>query len=216
MTEILRNANLTDVQGIAHLLASVSINDDPEFQLMVASKIVPKQELLEYVIQTHTHPSVVTHPCSLVIENASGEIVGCRLSQPYPNLDTAPLERKLIEKSAGLKKRHRFFADIGHGIAYPNNPGISFVQLTVAPNYRKKGLATQLVRKAISIAQKSENCFIKVCGASEYSSRIFEKLGFHKISEFDYKSYQQNGTQFFDPSLIKIHSKIRLYLLPLR
>ncbi|NEN94133.1 MAG: GNAT family N-acetyltransferase [Moorea sp. SIO3I7] len=216
MTEILRNATLADVPGISHLLTSVSVNDDPEFQLMVASKIVPKQELIEYIIQTHTHPSVITNPCSLVIEStSSGEIIGFRLSEPYPNIDTVSLERKLIEKSTGLKKRHCFFADLDQGITDPNNAGISFLQLTIAPNYRKKGLATQLVIKSIYIAKNSGVSFIKVCAASEYSCRIFERLGFQKISEIDYKTYEQNGIQFFDPSLISIHSRIVLYLLSL-
>ena len=214
MTEILRNATLADVQGISHLLTSVSINDDPEFQLMVASNIVPKQELIEYIIQTHTHPSVVTNPCSLVVESASsGEIVGFRLSEPYPNFDTVSLEKQLIEKSPGLKKRHSFFADLEEGITNPSNTGISFLQLTVAPHYRKKGLGTQLVKKSISIAKNSGFDFIKVCAASEYSCRIFDKLGFQKISEIDYKTYQQNGIQFFDPSLIKVHSRIVFYVL---
>ncbi|NEO62971.1 MAG: GNAT family N-acetyltransferase, partial [Moorea sp. SIO4G2] len=106
----------------------------------------------------------------------------------------------------------RFFADLDQGITDPNNAGISFLQLTIAPNYRKKGLGTQLVIKS---AKNSGVSFIKVCAASESSCRIFERLGFHKISEIDYKTYEQNGIQFFDPSLIRIHSRIVLYLLSL-
>jgi ribosomal protein S18 acetylase RimI-like enzyme len=216
MTIKIRNVAESDVESVSKLLANITLREDPEFQLMVASHIVPETELLDYIILTHTHGSVLSHPCSFVIEDTSnGEMIGIRLSETYPNSTKAALVKSLIDKSEGLKRRHRFFEDLERGISYPSQSGVSFVQVCIAPNYRGKGLAQQVVKEAIAAAKINDFPFIKVNASSEYSRRIFEKLGFCQLAELDYRTYEQDGIQFFKPSLINLHSRIGLYMLPL-
>jgi ribosomal protein S18 acetylase RimI-like enzyme len=213
----IRNATESDIEGVSKLLVDVTVREDPEFQLMVNSHIVPETELLDYIILTHTHFSVMAHPCSFVIEDIrSGEIIGIRLSEPYPNNTKAALVKSLIDKSEGLKRRHHFFEDLEQGVSYPSQTGVSFVQVCIASKYRRRGLAQQVIREAIAATKINGIPFVKVNASSEYSRRIFEKLGFHRLAELDYRTYEQDGRQFFKPSLVNLHSRIGLYMLLLQ
>lgn len=210
----IRNATEADIEGVSKLLTSVTIREDPEFQLIIDSHIVTEAELLNYIILTHTHYSVMSHPCSFVIEDIdSGEIVGIRLSEPYPNIIKAELVKELINKSEGLKRRHRFFEDLEQGVNYPRQAGVSFVQVCIAPNYRRRGLAQQVIQEAIAAAKSNGLSFIRVNASSKYSRRIFKKLGFQQLAELDYRTYEQDGMQFFKSSSINLHFGITLHVL---
>ena len=232
----IRRCTLKDIPAISKLLEKVSLPGDPEFRLMVGSGIVPLQEMIDFVVATHTHTSVILHPCSLVATtkssnsscDESSKVVAFRLSaEAHPSkVDEDPIIQNIIDKSPGLQRRARVFEDMNRGtgidaIALP--PGtkgvLEFLQLTVDPNYRQQGLATKLVQEAIAIAKSLPGChFINVYAASRYTGRIFQTQGFRKVSQLDYRTYQQrdDGKPFFNSDLIDEHDSMELYRLDLQ
>ena len=64
-----------------------------------------------------------------------------------------------------------------------------------ASNYRGKGLATQLVAKSIEVA-KNEGCdYVYVCVSGNYSSKLFDRLGFTVESELRYDEFVDESGQ---------------------
>ena len=244
----IRRSTLKDVPAISKLLENVSLPGDPEFRLMVGSRIVPRQEMINFIVATHTHSSVILHPCSLVAtvstthsssdESCNGDcskVVAFRLScdAHHPSeIDEDPTIQSMIEKSPGLQRRERVFQDISRGVEIDTDTKLSssgskggvvdFLQLTVDPNYRRQGLATKLVQEAIGIAKSLSDChFINACAASRYTGRIFQKQGFRKLSQINYRTYQQDddggggGKPFFNADFIDEHESMDLYQLTL-
>mmetsp|Transcript_47194 Transcript_47194/g.55124 ORF Transcript_47194/g.55124 Transcript_47194/m.55124 type:complete len:256 (-) Transcript_47194:137-904(-) len=237
---IIRRSTLEDVPAISKLLEEVALPGDPEFRLMVGSGIVPQQEMIDFVVATHTHSSVILHPCSLVATIRSfdngchggyNKVVAFRMScaAHHPgHVDEDSTIQSMIEKSSGLQRRARMFKDIESGgmdvvmDTTPSSSGsqegsIDFLQLTVDPNYRRQGLAKKLVQEAIVIAKSlPESRCINVCAASRYTSRIFQDQGFQKVSQISYRTYQQDdddGKPFFNADLVDEHESMELYRL---
>jgi len=237
---IIRRSTLKDVPAISKLLEEASMPDDPEFRLIVGSGIVPQQEMIDFVVATHTHSSVILHPCSLVAtirsfddgcRGGSSKVVAFRLSceAHHPgHVDEDSTIQVMIEKSSGLQRRARLFKDIEFGgmdVDVDTTPfssgskegSIDFLQLTVDPSYRRQGLAAKLIHESIAIAKSlPESRCINVCAASRYTSRIFQDLGFQKLSQIRYRTYQQDdddGKPFFNADLVDEHESMELYRL---
>jgi ribosomal protein S18 acetylase RimI-like enzyme len=62
-------------------------------------------------------------------------------------------------------------------------------KLYVYPNYRNRGIATQLVKESIAHGIKLGYKFAGACCSSPYSQMLFEKLNFEKAKEFEYATY---------------------------
>jgi len=58
--------------------------------------------------------------------------------------------------------------------------------LATLPNYRGKGLATQLVQQALLVAKKAQCNGVTVLASSDYTRRIFNKLGMEVIGSKDW------------------------------
>ena len=60
--------------------------------------------------------------------------------------------------------------------------------LYVAENYRQLGVATQLIESARTYAQQTNALAIKLATATdnEQAKLLYDKVGFKKITEFDY------------------------------
>ena len=64
-----------------------------------------------------------------------------------------------------------------------------------ASNYRGKGLATRLVAKSIEIAETGGCDYVYVCVSGNYSSKLFDRLGFTVESELRYDEFVDESGQ---------------------
>ena len=55
------------------------------------------------------------------------------------------------------------------------------VAMATHPDYRGKGIAKELVKQAFIVAKKAECNGIKVLATSDYTRKIFHKMGFETI-----------------------------------
>ena len=78
---------------------------------------------------------------------------------------------------------------------YNVNEVVFFYGFVVRRDYRHRGLGEKLMRAAIDFIHKLELglVVIKAGGSSNYSQRVFEKLGFEKLSEIAYAEFKIDG-----------------------
>ena len=55
------------------------------------------------------------------------------------------------------------------------------VAMATHPDHRGKGIARELVKQAFIVAKKAECNGIKVLATSDYTRKIFQKMGFETI-----------------------------------
>lgn len=95
-----------------------------------------------------------------------------------------------------LKSLHLYSEDNGHITAYCRllYPGVSYNEaaigrVLISAEYRKKGLATKMLKKAIQvIEERMEQKCIKL-SAQVYAKNLYKELGFKECSEI----YSEDG-----------------------
>lgn len=93
---------------------------------------------------------------------------------------------------------------------------VFFCQLAVHNEHRQKGIGTMLVRAAIELV-KSFNIgpvVVRVEGSSNFSKRIFEKIGFTTFAEIKYADYRVDGNVLINHT--GNHKSERLYGMVVR
>ena len=56
--------------------------------------------------------------------------------------------------------------------------------ITTLPEFRKKGIGTDMTIHALEHAKNFYNCSVGVLTASKDGERVYRKIGFQKIKEF--------------------------------
>lgn len=56
--------------------------------------------------------------------------------------------------------------------------------ITVLPEFRRRGIATDMIRRMLLHAQRDKNCNRGVLTATENGEKVYRKMGFQKIKEF--------------------------------
>lgn len=121
------------------------------------------------------------------------------LTHPYNSLSTYYLRRELLGYSvSGLMARHRSKqAYIGQGVC-------------TAPDYRGHGLATRLVAASLELARTSGCDHVFVCVSGNYSSRLFDRLGFSVESELRYDEFlDKHGAPLIKDTREHVKAQVR-------
>lgn len=61
--------------------------------------------------------------------------------------------------------------------------------LSVASNWRKRGIANQLAQESIRLARQQGFEAMKVCCTSEFTAKLVRSLGFQEIYKMAYNDY---------------------------
>ena len=89
-----------------------------------------------------------------------------------------------------------------------------FFALGVHKEYRKRGIGTKMMKAAVALVKNMQlgPVVIKGEGSSNYSQRIYEKLGFDTLAEIFYADHKENGEVVFktdpDQKSDKAYAKI--------
>ena len=96
------------------------------------------------------------------------------------------------------------FDEIMHSSdVFTANPDVTKIYdmfaLATLPDYRGRGLATKMVQQALKVAQKAKCNGVTVLASSDYSRRIFDKLGMEVIGTKDWTDLKNpaDGTNIF-------------------
>ena len=66
------------------------------------------------------------------------------------------------------------------------------------PEYRGRGIAGQLVEQALKVAKKADCDAVAVIATSDFTSRIFRKLGMQVIGTKNWQDLHYNGVRPFN------------------
>lgn len=67
--------------------------------------------------------------------------------------------------------------------------------LCVHSDYKKRGIATELVKRSLDHALQHGNTLVAVLCTSAYTQKLYEKQGFEKVREISYSTYVDNETK---------------------
>ncbi|KAK5643355.1 hypothetical protein RI129_007200 [Pyrocoelia pectoralis] len=94
---------------------------------------------------------------------------------------------------------------------YPNVNSVLHIHvLSVAPTWRRKNLAAELINETRKIANQVSASLIQMECTSYYSAQLALKLNFHCIYQKKYTDYLVNGKQMFFPE--HPHEEIGVYV----
>lgn len=89
-------------------------------------------------------------------------------------VDNNPYEEILI-----YKKRHKPIGLISYSIIYEK---VEINYLYVLDEYRRKGIATKLIKKLVKIAKRKENITLEVNENNSSAIALYKKMGFNEIA----------------------------------
>lgn len=88
--------------------------------------------------------------------------------------------------------------------------GAAVQVISVNPNYRSKGIAVELLRRACKLAKERGLDFINITCTGAYSAKLAEKLNFELKYILKYSDYKENGIVVFKPQIP--HTSLNVYL----
>ncbi len=80
---------------------------------------------------------------------------------------------------------------------YQEDKMMELFALCVHPDYKKRGIATELVKRNLDHAVKHGHTFAGVLCTSAYTQQLYEKQGFEKVKEVCYATYVDTRTNSF-------------------
>lgn len=86
--------------------------------------------------------------------------------------------------------------------------------LSVDPNYRSHGIATQMFQRLIELCKEKELPVLKVFCSSLYTAKLCERLGMTKVYETPFADVKLDGLPPFD--VWEPHTFARNYSIDLR
>ena len=146
----------------------------------------------------------------------------CSSKQDLPNMahmiDTLPAEKKENMKKCA---KHLLFLSILTDQSeftnlLPADPTkvLEMVMLCTSPNFRKRGLGSKLVDQTIKFAKRRSYEAIKGCVTGLFSKKIYDKAGFEKLREIQYKGYEMDGEEIFVNDM-GVHTSGAFYIMKL-
>ena len=150
----------------------------------------------------------------LLISDTTDQIVAVRLSELSKKGEQLDIGNIISE---GLRKKFAIFGVLNKICNvyehYEVDENIVFLALGVHKDFRKRGIGLKIQKAAIAMAVKFElgPILLKVEATSNFSKKIFEKLGFDNL-EVLYDDHKENSAVVFknmgDNKSVKLYGKI--------
>ena len=136
----------------------------------------------------------------VLVSDNTDEIVAIRvtrISKRVEDFDWNKLQSEGLKKVIGLVHALQIQCNIYEH--YNVEEAIEFVSLGVHRDYRKKGIGLKIMRAAIALIKNMElnGVIVKGEGSSNYSQRIYEKVGFDTHAEVFYDDHKEDGEVVF-------------------
>ncbi|XP_045186111.2 uncharacterized protein LOC123544113 [Mercenaria mercenaria] len=134
----------------------------------------------------------------VLTSKVSGEIIAIRGIEIVSKTDRISTEKISDERLRNLLEYLNYCDDQAKFFEYyRTDEAIHFSGLAVAKLYRRRGIATLLLRCAVDMVENLglEHVYIKGEASSDYSKKIYEKLDFETLYEQIYEEYDITGKQ---------------------
>ena len=152
-----------------------------------------------------------------LISDATGEIVSCRVTHLANKTDKLFKDKDAI-KSDKIKTILKFLMHLGSLCNkydhYCVEEVVHFLALAVHKDYRRRGIAGKVMNAAVDLVRNLEVGPVVIAGegTSNYTKRIYEKLGFDALAEIIYEEYKPNGEVVFknmgEQTSTKLYGKV--------
>ncbi|XP_014261439.1 uncharacterized protein LOC106673741 isoform X2 [Cimex lectularius] len=172
------------------------VEDDIPFVHALLSTVIFKEEPLISINGPHTIPTVdesqsaaiIPQGHSFLAETFDGRIIGVCLNdeppQIFPNIYTNTKE--------DVKMFFKYMEDTSKINELAPN-ALEIRLMAVCNDWRKRGVASSLLKASEEAGRNAGFSFVKVYCTSNYSSQLFEKLGWRKVFSLSYKEYDYYG-----------------------
>jgi len=133
----------------------------------------------------------------IAVDDVTGEIMGIRITA-MSKKDEEPFDPSMTQDVKTIKA-FTFLKYCNEKTDFFNRYGVSeaieFVAVAVVGKYRKLGLGTKLMAGAVDVFRylNLENMYVKSIGTSNFSQKIFEKVGFETVWQVAYEDYVVDG-----------------------
>ena len=167
------------------------------------------KDLFIYLFQVNQNVSLV------LISDTSNQVVAVRvsfISKKNKQFDMVNIKSEGLLKIVGIIKELRSFCDVYEH--YKVDECVSFIALGVHKDYRRKGIGLKVQKAAVTMAKNFDlgPILLKGEGTSNFSKKIYEKLGFDILAEVLYENHKENGEVVFrnmgDDKSIKLYGKV--------
>ena len=161
------------------------------------------------------------------VDERTGKMVGVRVTRCSETItelpDTVPTFDEYLECgwSNGWSKEWSAINILASSVmdvkkiltTYQESKMLRLSGLCVHSDYRKLGIATELVKRTLDHGKKVGFTFAGVVCGNAYSQRIFEKQGFEKVKEVCYATYVDIETNsLFFKDVEEPHKAIIIYV----
>ncbi|XP_052817471.1 uncharacterized protein LOC128243629 isoform X2 [Mya arenaria] len=133
----------------------------------------------------------------MVVNPEDNDIIGFRISEYSLRKEKMPDLSTLEDDSLKIMGAFLLHASGKANIYdhYNTDEAVHFLGLGVTRKYRKRGFGTLLMESGIKLAKNLgiSPCYITGEGSSNFSKRIYERLGFDVLSETVYEDFEIEG-----------------------
>lgn len=151
----------------------------------------------------------------LLISDTTDQVVAVRISRiskKDDQFDISALSSEDLRKIFGITVAFNIICNVYDH--YKVDDYINFLALGVHADYRRKGIGLKIQKAAVAMAKNFEvgPVLLRVEATSNFSKKIFEKLGFDTLGEILYEDHKENGEVVFknmgDNKSVKLYGKI--------
>jgi len=199
-----------DLYAVALFIARNTFIADEPLGLSVGLEWTPDFEA--FFVKTFDYGMSV-----ILLDRATGEPIGIRATRPMFKSEPISTDGITDEK---LLIWFRFYL----GAMEENNiykrydveEGIHFMGLTVDKKYRRRGFGFKLMKAAVQLVEELNirPIVIQGEGTSNYSKRIYEKIGFETIGEAKFEDFVEDGQVVFNNT--GEHKSLKVYVLEIK
>ena len=153
----------------------------------------------------------------ILLDRATGEPIGIRATRPMFKSEPISTDGITDEKMLtifrfylGAMKENNIYK------RYDVEEGIHFMGLTVDKKYRRRGFGIKLMKVAVQLVEELNirPIVIQSEGTSNYSKRIYEKIGFETIGEAKFEDFVEDGQVVFNNT--GEHKSLKVYVLEIK
>ena len=148
----------------------------------------------------------------MVVADDTNEIIGvflCDVSKKGHGMDLNSLSDDNMRALFTFEKQKDFDANDTVGLSVLFHLG----NLAVHRKYRRQGLGFILFDTAVRLAKELGFKAISGEGSSNYSQKLFEKVGFEPVLELPFVQYKYKGVRLSERT--GEHTSFKIYLMPI-